>query len=119
MTTLLEFLRARLDEDEAAANAWLTPFSNPDTAARDHIARHDPARVLAEVGAKRRIMKLHDILGGSLTGVGRWTYCETCHTNSAGEIDEDVTETTAPCATLRLLALPYDGHPDYDPEWHP
>ncbi len=27
--------------------------------------------------------------------------------------------TQGPCVTLRLLALPYAGHPDYQPEWRP
>lgn len=109
--TLVEFLRERLDEDEAAVPSG-------DCRCDDGPKRPDCAdRVLAEVEAKRRVMRLHDIVGGSLTGVGRWAYCETCHTNSAGEIDVDVTETTAPCATLRLLALPYADHPDYDPKW--
>lgn len=57
--TLVEFLRARLDEDEAAAKAWL-PFGNPDAAARNHVARHDPGRVLREVTHKRTILERHD-----------------------------------------------------------
>jgi hypothetical protein len=51
--TLTEFLAARLDEDQAAAEAWSAPFSNPTAEQREHIARHDPAWVLAEVEAKR------------------------------------------------------------------
>jgi hypothetical protein len=58
MDDLIAFLQARLDEDERSAHAWL-PFGNPDAAARDHIARHDPGRVLAEVAAKRAILDLH------------------------------------------------------------
>ena len=59
----------------------------------DHIARHNPARVLAECKAKRRIvlgsppMHLHD--GPSESWV------------------------------LRELALPYADHPDYREEWRP
>src|SRR5450755_1958435 len=82
MTGLVAFLNARLDEDEAAANrAWdekarLTFADIPRMRARDwdpddiamlgpsgparaiseHIARHDPGRVLREVEAGRRIL---------------------------------------------------------------
>src|SRR5689334_2114656 len=87
---LIAFLRARLDEDEAGARAakqdlsglWTfvqTPggrskvtddlgYSVSETDdvdsqpwfAQPHIARWDPARVLAEVEAKRRIVDLTD-----------------------------------------------------------
>lgn len=59
-----------------------------------HVARHDPARVLAEVDAKRRIV---DRI---------WKYAGP-HMFTAGP---DV---------LRLLALPYAHHPEYRPEWAP
>lgn len=70
-----------------------------------HIARHDPARVLADIAVKRRIVKLHSVLDG--TG-GDWdtdppARCAECR-------DEH------PCTTLCLLALPYADHPDYDDE---
>jgi hypothetical protein len=80
--TITEFLTARLDEDEAVARAaspgpWhpnaeldevlamdgITvadgfALSGPQTrATTEHIARHDPARVLADVEAKRRIVE--------------------------------------------------------------
>ncbi len=54
---IIAFIKARLDEDEAAAKAWL-PFGNPDAAAREHIARQDPGRVLREVEAKREIIRV-------------------------------------------------------------
>jgi hypothetical protein len=92
--TLTEFLRARLDEDQAAAEAWSTPFSNPTAEQREHIARHDPARVLAEVDAKRRII----------------VECESLIDDPAVRAME-----TALC----LLALPYADHPDYDQTWKP
>ena len=64
-----------------------------------HIARHDPARVLAEVDAKRRTLNLHPL-------------------RSDGRIcneDEDI----YPCETVRLLALPYADRPGYRQEWRP
>lgn len=70
---------------------------------REHIARHDPARVLAECEAKRRIVARHDAhLGHEPTPhiVPRLKWREGCD-------------------TLRLLALPYADHPDFREEWRP
>ncbi|MEU8760671.1 DUF6221 family protein [Streptomyces sp. NPDC048659] len=72
-----------------------------------HVARHDPARVLAEVDAKRRILELH--------GPAEYEYsdvdiCSTC--DRGGPLPH-------PCPTLHLLALPYADHPDYDEAWRP
>jgi len=54
-TELTAWLRKQIDEDERAARAWL-PLGNPTAADREHVARQDPARALAEVDAKRRIL---------------------------------------------------------------
>jgi len=141
--TLVEFLRDRLAETEQAARAaggvkWRARDSmvlriadegedcdfridsegiwnaaaetvRPNLAA--HIALHDPARVLAEVDAKRRIIDLHppyaDDIDGTLT-------CPTCIVNwEAPEFER------WPCPTLRLLALPWAGHDDWQEEWRP
>lgn len=67
-----------------------------------HIARFDPARILAECDAKRRIIELH-------SGPHN---CENVHT---GQVGWNVN----PCTTLELLALPYADHPDYQQEWKP
>ncbi len=63
-----------------------------------HIARHDPARVLAECEAKRRIVEL------IRRDNGDW-----CSPDRLG-LGEMVLET---------LALPYADHPDYRDEWRP
>jgi hypothetical protein len=89
MTDLVTWLRAQLDEDEAVAgSATSGPWNNDDAMSRDgvyapavdtwvadcrfeqmgpfaldnatHIARWDPARILAEVEAKRRILAMGD-----------------------------------------------------------
>lgn len=100
---LVEFLRARLDDDEAVARAaegrvdelmgWIE-VGIPE--AERHVYRHDSARVLAEVDAKRRIVD--------------------------GQADADphsgyITATFTAEDALRLLALPYADHPDYDESW--
>lgn len=176
--TLVEFLLARLGEDEAAARAatpgpWRwdeTPVDGwghqpPDlvtvaterrsTARSDgsviewdspvgivisswghdadgvsvssgdmaHIARHDPASVLADVEAKRRILDLHhpyDHRGEH----GDATFCSECqwdHVNDEPRIDNQPVEGfgTHPCLTLLALALPYVDHADYDERWRP
>ncbi|MGW4972629.1 DUF6221 family protein [Streptomyces albidoflavus] len=61
----------------------------------EHIARHDPARVLAEVEAKRSM-------------IGRIS-------NHALIMGQDEVHGSL----LRSLALPYSDHPDYRDEWRP
>ncbi|MEU5531862.1 DUF6221 family protein [Streptomyces sp. NPDC020362] len=67
-----------------------------------HVARHDPARVLRELDARQALLDEHGARHGR---------CRTC----AGR--RLTTGLRSPCATLRLLALPFAGHPDYDPSW--
>lgn len=129
MTTLIEFLEARLREDQEAAEAaavgpWhmdesqriyaedgsyvTSPWTNGE---RDddlhHVVRHHPARVLREVSAKRAI--LEDIVsamnGMDLQINGEW---------GLGPMDPADYESVA---LLQLLAMPYSDHPDYRKEW--
>ena len=74
-----------------------------------HIARHDPARVLAEVEAKRRIVDEPQPSGNYVYRDDGTPACGTC-----GDYTVEW-----PCDTLKLLALPYADHPDYDPAWRP
>ena len=134
---LIAFLKARLDEDEAAAKAatpgpwcweatgdkdssWAAGLvhdedGNPLTGEIDkgqgviidgvcesidgnpadgeHIARHDPARVLHEVAFKRAILGQYRTVAGWSSD--NWPL------------------------SLRLLAAIYSGHPDYRDEWSP
>lgn len=69
-------------------------------AVAEHIARHDPARVLADVEAKRRIVSRCDLI---LRGRAEGMFNE-------GQV-------TDAWDNLRALALPYAGHPDYDRAW--
>ena len=95
----------------------------------EHIARHDPARVLAECAAKRRIVEWHQNwpvlartepeLEFSQTGVGdlaarmmqriAWLTEREYRTRFGDE------PPTAPI--LRMLASVYADHPDYDEAW--
>lgn len=80
----------------------------------DHIARWDPARVLAEVEAKRAIIALHPARGVQGGPPYRWACrcCDYAPTDWEGYVDY-------PCPTLQTLASPYASHPDYDPAWAP
>ncbi|WP_328941506.1 DUF6221 family protein [Streptomyces sp. NBC_00250] len=72
-----------------------------------HIARHNPARVLAEVDAKRRIL---DEVVPEMDGMTDQIHSEW----GVGPIDPSTYESLV---LLRLLALPYASHPDYRDEW--
>ncbi|MFE0647483.1 DUF6221 family protein [Streptomyces sp. NPDC059534] len=142
MDDLIAFLRARLDEDAAAARVAAEPeswmelnreprpswyvqyWADPDVAAviadpessaypvvttpegmsEDdadrrvaHIARHDPARVLAEVDAKRRTL----------------IRCEEALLAANPMLAHFAKE------TLLDLTRPYADHPDYKDTWRP
>lgn len=150
---LVEFLRARLDEDEAKARAALStqvnlsagpvnsgtglpsrlevevvdrwhapPVSDvigeyeasirmPGGAIRvtsegtgisardcaEHIARHDPARVLAEVDAKRQVIAWYE---ASVRSLGEGLSASNRH-------------------AVQVFAGVYADHPDYDEAWRP
>ncbi|MFE5628463.1 DUF6221 family protein [Streptomyces sp. NPDC056543] len=117
MDDLVQFLRARLDEDEQTARGtameWGTAWTvdeamtsvRSDTGADvvaepnvpiRHIASHDPARVLREVDAKRRRL---EVLADAI---------------QRGHDDYDIATELLP-----LEALPYADHPDYRDEWRP
>ncbi|MFF3911985.1 DUF6221 family protein [Streptomyces sp. NPDC001852] len=67
-----------------------------------HVARHDPAQVLRELQAKRALLEEHRMRDDGT--------CRTCREAACPR---------SPCTTLRLLAVPYAGHPGYDDSWRP
>jgi len=77
----------------------------------EHIARHDPARVLAEVDAKRRIL---DEVADEATGLDMQVDGEF----RVGSRDEKA-EPYLGDKLVRLLALPYADRPGYRHEWKP
>jgi hypothetical protein len=135
--TLTEFLTARLDEDEAAAKDALSerwhidtegnvrdestlyvatgPWDGPvDEADAAHIARHDPARVLREVEAKRKILDSYCASLGAL----EWLKSRQS-TRPIGETDIPGTERELYILrpVIESLAAVWSYHPDYDPAW--
>ena len=122
--SIVDFLNARLAEDAEAAQAadggewtfketywldynWAIENADEDTVFRavnlwsmpaaSHVARHDPARVLREIAAKRAIIDVwqiaeqtHDILGDGFIALDR---------------------------AVRTLADIYADHAEYNREW--
>jgi hypothetical protein len=90
----------------------------PDISAEqssEHIARHDPARVLADVAAKRQILELHDHAAKGAMWCQHW---DANAFDDRGEQGAWVTEEPL-CQTVRLVALPYADRPGYQPVWAP
>lgn len=124
MSDLVEFLLARITEDEEEARFhpdavnWpdgVTPIGGLYTwVGRDgsYGTGITEEHLLAECEAKRRIIEEH----GPSVNYGEFWACSAC-----GELDDvgDWAPVYLPCQTLRLLSLPYADHPDYDAEWRP
>lgn len=82
--------------------------SNPELAA--YIARHDPARALAEVEAKRRLLDLYERIRAENPANRRsfdWEHAPW----------RDRVAVAA--HAVRLIAAVYSDHPNYDEEWRP
>jgi hypothetical protein len=77
-----------------------------DDLAGPHIARWDPARVLAECEAKRLAIEW------------AWVAAETIENEwGTGQIAEQMGAKDDNPEELKALALPYADHPDYRQEW--
>jgi hypothetical protein len=112
MTRVAAFLRARIDDDERAileeferlhirvigetlsrAYHGSTTTSRPTTT----------PRALVRCNTDRRIVAMHD----------QDHECPESEDDSCGYWDDRA------CLVIRLLAVPYSDHPDYDEEWRP
>lgn len=106
---IVAFLEARYAETEEAARETRTVMwdgiSFHDLGAADvpHIVRQSPARVLADIKAKRQILAIHQ------PGPGV-DWCVVC-------VEHDYEDTPWPCPTLLALVQPDADHPDFDPSW--
>lgn len=121
MDDLARWLGTQLDEDEQAARAcsgmewrehpknWVSaPPSNRIAVVvhdgdRGHIVRHDPARVLREINAKRQMLDRYEELRAASKEEGL-----------IGDVTEEYQN-----FLLRLLALPYADRSGYREEWAP
>lgn len=159
--TITEFILARVAEDEEVARFAYPPpwvqhdafvyIGQADDVTEDdepsfyvnggtyagqrrtatHAARHDPARVLAECEAKRRIVELHkswpvlvqqqptfEDMGGDLSTVTyRMSQRMAWFTNQQYRDTFGDEPPTAPM--LAAMATVYADHPDYREEWRP
>lgn len=140
-TSLTDFLLARIAEDEDVARAasvgpwystegtrrgtygvlvedslgdWLGNIAK-DTSEVDaeHIARHDPARVLAECEAKRRIVEALVDAEDAVAGY------DNDDPNNPPSYWQEWGNLHALRLSVGLLALPYADHVDYRQEWKP
>jgi hypothetical protein len=122
VSSIVEFLTARLDEDEASARSGLESYSgygrdwvethidldvdNPnsfnafDPAPAVYLRRFTPQRVLADIAAKRAIVRdaqaIYDLIESEWSEYGNRNYGHNL---------------------LQHLAVPYADHPDYQQEW--
>jgi hypothetical protein len=96
VTDIVEFLRARLEEDVRSAEATRKAGDMLEgmTGVRPEMPGYDFERMLREAEAKRRIMEL-------------------------AEIDDIGTYGSNGGAILQWLAAVYSDHPDYRQEWKP
>ena len=105
---LVEFLNARLDEDEVAARDLLKPYAwgysvfyEASQEELAHIERYRPARVLADVQAQRAILAEHERRAKLIV--------DGYYDDHADLVDLDW--------LVRLLAQPYADHADYRQDW--
>lgn len=116
--TLTEFLLARIAEDEAAArevqhympdggeiHIWLTRREGDEERSKK-VAPYDPARVLAECEAKRKIVEL------------RYSWNLQAEREPVPPIGAILKAQVVTADTvLRTLAAIHRDHPDFDPAW--
>lgn len=111
MSDIVRFLHERITEDEEIATAAAEVGTargyiidqggdgNGLTYDDSGILLVDPARVLAECTAKRKIIEAHD-------SGGAW--CDHC---SGGGVND------GGCPTILAILSIYADHPDFDPAW--
>jgi hypothetical protein len=125
---LVEWLRAQLDEDEriarAAGGTWWAP---PDLVGQvhdsggvnieaklrsfaTHIAEHDPARVLREIDAKRRLVDEFAQVGSQP---------DTPDRRASPRWKGDFGYLQGLARAVHLLASAYADRPGYRDDWRP
>ena len=126
--TLVEFLTARLDEEEGwakAARGWQTG-SRHEGQPLDwsiHMDRWSPDRVLADVAAKRRIVEraaAHRKRSRRASKeYSRWVEGRPVPEPGTPSFASDPDVQRALDDVLRALASVYADHPDFDATWAP
>lgn len=81
------------------------PVDDPQSVAdADHIARWDPARVLADIATKRSLLSRHQ------EDRHRTGWCSSCYVPTGGH-------RLWPCHVVLAMAQSYVGRPDFRDEW--
>ncbi|MFD6565366.1 DUF6221 family protein [Micromonospora profundi] len=117
--SIFEFLRARYDELEQAANAAKTArrpwyFDHVDDAAKPFVdLALNPDSVLNDLASKRAILAQHRPAWRRMSWDEDAAICDTCR------YDNGLDVYFFPCPTLRALAVPYAAHSDYQEAWKP
>lgn len=117
--TLTEFLLARLADDERVARG----LDDRDDTVESGLEVHDEpglgaelviskTRLLAECEAKRRLVELH-------SGDAEWCGYSHGGMGTHGDMGYGPEPLPVDCDTIKVLALPYADHPDYDTAWRP
>lgn len=111
MDGLIAFLRARLDERAEMvrrANAVsMNGIETIDEEAWSFLA--DPDWALADVAAKRAIVRMAELADQAVTTGSRFAWINA----------QDSGARSVLMTALAELALPYADHPDYREEWKP
>jgi hypothetical protein len=123
MHALNQFLGGRLDEDESIAQNAIEGhepgfvWGCADTADARQAARWNPWRVLGSCVGKRLMLSTHRDVG---LGVARRPgeedvrLAHTCSTCGSAQ-----NAVAWPCNTLKILALDWVEHVDYQSQWRP
>jgi hypothetical protein len=96
-------------EDEQSREIVVYNESRPDSDQAAHIARHDPARVLAEVAAKRKLLLAYNSAVIDEGLFHRQTDSVAYH--------QAVARVSAWTYVVQQLAQPYAGRPGWREEW--
>jgi Family of unknown function (DUF6221) len=112
MTELSDFLLARIAEDVAAARAVSRPVGGQQVQepSAHHIVGWGPERVVAACDATRQVVE---------TCAAALAEPALRRKILASTVNQDRGRRELADRTLRLLAVPYAGHPDHRPEWRP
>lgn len=129
MTDIVEFLRARYAEQLAAIDSWIgkrraDSFSHAEMMAHTTVTALIPRTSLTPYEADALNQRVAEIRSNLLIldehGDTNDGDCQTCVTGHWGyPTHGGSSPQLLPCRTLRLLALPFTGHADYNQEWTP
>lgn len=127
---IVEFLEARIAEDEAVARgvasdgewtsgstygmfvsiearSWTVVSGEWERRDANHIARHDPARILREVAAKRAIIKAY--VDADIKAHDTYNFHEDILNGESNGLE----------TAVEALAICWSDHPDFNEEWRP